>query len=201
VTCPASGLLAERLPDIGMANPVVASLPEPSDADCTFVVPVPDRHRELDRLLTRIGTGQPVIVVDDASQRPEAVEAAAVKHGAGFVPLATNVGPAGARNAGLRLVTTSYVVFVDSDVVLAPDTVPTLLRHFTDPKVAMAVPRVAALPAGRLHELAGPLRERPLLARPGRPPRRRTPWPPSPGHRRPASWPGRTPCKTGSTRG
>jgi hypothetical protein len=145
VTSPASGLLAERLLDAGMANPVVSSVPEPPDAAYAFVVPVRDRPRELDRLLTSIGTGHPVIVVDDASQRPEAVEAVAVTHGVKFLPLATNVGPAGARNAGLRLVTTPYVVFVDSDVVLTPDTVTTLLKHFTDPKVAMAVPRITAL--------------------------------------------------------
>jgi cellulose synthase/poly-beta-1,6-N-acetylglucosamine synthase-like glycosyltransferase len=145
VTSPASGLLAERLLDAGMANPVVSSVPEPPDAAYAFVVPVRDRPRELDRLLTSIGTGHPVIVVDDASQRREAVEAVAVTHGVKFLPLATNVGPAGARNAGLRLVTTPYVVFVDSDVVLTPDTVTTLLKHFTDPKVAMAVPRITAL--------------------------------------------------------
>ncbi|MGW0949197.1 mycofactocin biosynthesis glycosyltransferase MftF [Streptomyces sp. NPDC002623] len=145
VTGPASGLLAERLLDAGLVNPVVSSLPEPPDARYTFVVPVRDRPRELDRLLTSIGTGRPVIVVDDASQRPGAVRAVALRHGARFVPLAVNVGPGGARNAGLRLVTTPYVVFVDSDVVLTPDTVPTLLRHFTDPKVALAVPRVTAV--------------------------------------------------------
>ena len=146
VTGPAVGLLAERLLDTGMAHPLVTSLPQLLDAQHTFVVPVRDRPRELDRLLTSIGTAQPVIVVDDASRHPEAVEAVVAQHGGTFLSLATNVGPAGARNAGLRLVTTPYVVFVDSDVVLTPDTVPTLLRHFADPKVAMAVPRITALP-------------------------------------------------------
>ncbi|MEV5905722.1 mycofactocin biosynthesis glycosyltransferase MftF, partial [Streptomyces sp. NPDC052127] len=62
--------------------------------------------------------------------------------------LNANVGPAGARNAGLRLVTTPHVVFADSDIVLEPDTVPTLLRHFADPRVAMAVPRITGLSSG-----------------------------------------------------
>ncbi|MFG2730387.1 mycofactocin biosynthesis glycosyltransferase MftF [Streptomyces canus] len=142
----ASATLADRLVEIGMANPVVESLPPHPDPRWTVVVPVRDRPRQLDRLLAGIGSGTSVIVVDDASQRPEAVAAVATRHGARLVSLLTNLGPAGARNAGLRLVTTPYVVFVDSDVVLAPDTVPTLLRHFADPRVAMAVPRITALP-------------------------------------------------------
>ena len=141
----AGALLADRLLDLGMANPVVHSLPPPADARYTVVVPVRDRPRQLARLLSSVGEDQRVIVVDDASRHPKAVAAVAAEHGASLVPLTTNVGPAGARNAGLRLVTTPFVVFVDSDIVLAPDTVPTLLRHFADPAVAMAVPRITGL--------------------------------------------------------
>ncbi|MES5820517.1 mycofactocin biosynthesis glycosyltransferase MftF [Streptomyces sp. RG80] len=142
-----SALLADRLLDIGMAHPVAASLPLPPDPRYTVVVPVRDRPRQLDRLLRSIGTDTPVIVVDDASHHPAAVAGVAAEHGARLVTLAVNAGPAGARNAGLRLVGTPYVVFVDSDIVLDPDTVPTLLRHFADPRVALAVPRIAGLPA------------------------------------------------------
>lgn len=143
----AAALLADRLLDTGMAHPVVAVLPAPADPRYTVVVPVRDRPRQLDRLLRSIGTGHPVIVVDDASRQPAAVSAVAARHGARLVALAANAGPAGARNAGLRLVTTPYVVFADSDIVLDPGTVPTLLRHFADPRVAMAVPRITGLPA------------------------------------------------------
>ena len=147
VTDRASSLLAERLLDVGLAHPVAATLPELPDPQYTFVVPVRDRPRQLDRLLTSIGPGRTVIVVDDASRHPRAIEAVAAQHGARLHVLPVNAGPAGARNAGLRLVTTPYVVFVDSDVVLPADTVPTLLRHFTDPRVAMAVPRITGLAA------------------------------------------------------
>lgn len=143
---PASALLADRLLDTGMAHPVVDLLPLPADARRTVVVPVRDRPRQLDRLLRSIGPDTPVIVVDDASRHPAAVAKVAAEHGARLVALAANVGPAAARNAGLRLVTTPFVVFADSDIVLPPDTVPTLLRHFTDPRVAMAVPRITGLP-------------------------------------------------------
>ena len=144
---PASALLADRLLDTGMAHPVVDTLPLPPDPRYTVVVPVRDRPRQLGRLLRSIGTHAPVIVVDDASRRPAAVAEITAQHGARLVALPANVGPAGARNAGLRLVTTPYVVFADSDIVLDPDTVPTLLRHFADPRVAMAVPRITGLPA------------------------------------------------------
>ncbi|MEV6486016.1 mycofactocin biosynthesis glycosyltransferase MftF [Streptomyces sp. NPDC051576] len=143
----ASALLADRLLDLGMANPVVGSLPLPADPRYTVVVPVRDRPRQLARLLGSVGADHPVIVVDDASRHPKAVAAVAAEHGATLVTLTTNVGPAGARNAGLRLVATPFVVFADSDIVPDPDTVPTLLRHFADPAVAMAVPRITGLPS------------------------------------------------------
>ncbi|MGC9537411.1 mycofactocin biosynthesis glycosyltransferase MftF [Streptomyces sp. UG1] len=147
----ASALLADRLLETGLAHPLVRALPRRpahgtgTDPSCTYVIPVRDRPRELDRLLESIPAGSPVIVVEDASRRPDPITAVATRHGAHLVPLAVNVGPAGARNAGLRLVTTPYVAFVDSDIVLAPETVPTLLRHFADPRVAMAVPRITGL--------------------------------------------------------
>ncbi|MFJ4411183.1 mycofactocin biosynthesis glycosyltransferase MftF [Streptomyces sp. NPDC088910] len=142
----ASGVLADRLLDNGMAYPVVHDLPQNPDPRHTFVVPVHERAAQLDRLLTSIGPGQRVVVVDDGSRHADDIEDTAVKHGAQLVVLERNMGPAAARNAGLRLVRTPYVVFVDSDIVLPPETVPVLLRHFTDPKVGMAVPRITGLP-------------------------------------------------------
>lgn len=140
----ASALLAARLLDTGLAHPDVDALPPNPDA-CTYVIPVRDRPRQLARLLASIPAGSPVIVVDDASLDPGRVAAVAEAHGARLERLAVNLGPAGARNAGLRQVNTPYVAFADSDVVLAPGTVATLLRHFADPAVAMAVPRITGL--------------------------------------------------------
>lgn len=141
----ASALLADRLLEHGLAEPVLESLPEPEGARVTYVVPIRDRPASLDRLLTSIGPGHEVIVVDDASRSPEALVKVAHDHGARILALPTNRGPGGARNAGLAQVRTPFVVFVDSDIVLDAGTVPALLRHFADPRVAMAAPRVSGL--------------------------------------------------------
>ena len=141
-----TGALADRLLENGMADPVLAELPAGDGAQVTFVVPVRNRPDELNRLLDSLGAGHRTIVVDDCSTDPETIAEIAAKHGALLVPLPINVGPAGARNAGLRRVTTAYVAFVDSDVVVQRDTVSTLLRHFADPKVAIVAPRVLGLP-------------------------------------------------------
>lgn len=140
----AGAVLADRLLELGMADPVIDEL-APVDAAWTVVVPVRDRPEELARLLGSIEPGRPVIVVDDASHRPRAIAAVAAEHGARLIALGENLGPGGARNAGLAGVTTPFVVFADSDIVLDSDTVPVLLRHFADSKVAMAVPRIAGL--------------------------------------------------------
>ncbi|BAL87939.1 putative glycosyltransferase [Actinoplanes missouriensis 431] len=141
----ASAALAERLLDLALAHPLVADLSPPSDARCTYVIPVRDRPDQLNRLLGSIPAGSEVIVVDDASEDPASIEKVVAQHGARIVCLPRNVGPAGARNAGLRLVRTPFVAFVDSDIVLHEDTVPTLLRHFSDPRTAVAVPRITGL--------------------------------------------------------
>ncbi|MGP4014206.1 mycofactocin biosynthesis glycosyltransferase MftF [Streptomyces sp. 4N124] len=142
---PLSVRLAHRLVALGMAHPVTAGLPCLDTALLTVVVPVRDRARELDRLLAGIGGGLRVIVVDDASHDRAAVRRVTARHAARLVCLDTNRGPAAARNAGLREVRTPYVAFVDSDVTLGPDTLPTLLRHFHDPRLALAAPRVLGL--------------------------------------------------------
>ncbi len=141
---PATALLAERLIQLGMADPVIEEL-APFEAEWTLVVPVRDRPAQLDRLLESVENGRAIVVVDDASRRPGLIADVAARHGARLITLTENVGPGAARNAGLATVTTPYVVFADSDIVLSPDTVPVLLKHFWDPKVAMAVPRIAGL--------------------------------------------------------
>lgn len=141
--------LAERLLDAGAADPVVAELPDVRER-VTVVVPAHDRPDAVARLLASIPSGTPVIVVDDRSRRPAAVRRVAEQHGARVISLPENLGPAGARNAGLAAVTTPFVAFIDSDMVIDADTLPLLLRHFGDPRVGLVAPRIAGLePEGR----------------------------------------------------
>jgi mycofactocin system glycosyltransferase len=149
VSSPATRALANRLIDAGMAEPVLSELPSADDVAVTVVVPVRDRPRALRRLLASIGGRWPVIVVDDASIDPRAVASVAREFGAKLVALEHNVGPAGARNAGLAAALTEFVAFVDSDVVVGPGTIETLARHFADPSVAVVAPRVVGLPEAR----------------------------------------------------
>jgi len=116
--------------------------------DVTVVVPVRDRPAQLDRVLDALGN-LACIVVDDASADAGASKEVTERHGARFVGLATNVGPAGARNAGLAFVHTALVAFVDSDCVPADGWLGPLLGQFDDPLVAAVAPRIvrAGLPA------------------------------------------------------
>ena len=88
-----------------------------------------------------------------------------------------NVGPAGARNAGLATVTTPYVAFVDSDVEVAAADLIRLARHFADPAVGLVGPQVtgvarSAHPAGSRSTTPSP-RPSPSGRAPARAARRR----------------------------
>jgi mycofactocin system glycosyltransferase len=137
----ASGLVARRLLDGNLADPELAGAG--IDAGLlTVVVPVRDRPEQLARALAAVAP-LATIVVDDASRDPTVVARVAAAHGAAVVALPTNVGPAGARNAGLARVRTPYVAFVDSDVTVDAATLQRLARHFEDPAVSLVGPRIA----------------------------------------------------------
>ena len=133
-------LLARRLVSGGAFVPQAAGGALGYD-DVTVVVPVRDRPAQLDRLLHAL-EGLACIVVDDASADAGATKEVTERHGARFVGLATNVGPAGARNAGLAVAHTALVAFVDSDCVPAAGWLEPLLGHFDDPLVAAVAPRI-----------------------------------------------------------
>ncbi|QWC84473.1 mycofactocin biosynthesis glycosyltransferase MftF [Nocardioidaceae bacterium] len=141
VTDVASAVLADRLLARDMAAPVVDDVEARPAEEMTVVVPVRDRAEQLDRCLAALGPLR-VVVVDDASRGPGAVAAVATRHGAELVVLADNVGPAGARNAGLARVRTPLVAFVDSDVVASAEVLLQLTRQLADPSVALVGPRV-----------------------------------------------------------
>jgi mycofactocin system glycosyltransferase len=132
----------------------------------------------VERLLTALRSDPqtaplPVLVVDDGSENPGPLATTARGHGARLLVHPRNLGPAAARNTGLRHAATPYVAFCDSDVVPEPGWLEPLLAQFADPATALAAPRVVALPVsrpGRLdryEEVRSPLdmgaRERPVV--------------------------------------
>lgn len=146
----ASAALGAHLLGAGLADPVAGALPPLGLDRVTVVIPVRDRPGPLRRLLASLPAGvAEVIVVDDASRDPGPVAAAARAANATLIALGRNVGAAAARNAGLARAGTEFVAFVDSDAVLEPDCLPTLLRHFADPELALAAPRVLGLQTAR----------------------------------------------------
>jgi mycofactocin system glycosyltransferase len=140
VSSPATAGLAGRLLDLDLAVPAVPD--GPGIADMTVVVPVRDNATGVDRLLVRLAAHVRCVVVDDASADPRAVARVVDRHGATLVRLDRNVGPAAARDAGLRMVRTPLVAFVDSDVDVSPDVLAHLAGHFADPGLAAAAPRI-----------------------------------------------------------
>ncbi|MFD0662729.1 mycofactocin biosynthesis glycosyltransferase MftF [Thermocatellispora tengchongensis] len=148
VTDPLSAALARRLLDAGVVHPRPAAFPV---RDTTIVIPVRDRADRLDRLLAALRAdpdtrGLPILVVDDGSKAPDAVARVVRSHGARLLVHPHNMGPAAARNTGLRHARTAYVACCDSDVVPEPGWLAPLLAQFADPMVALAAPRVSALP-------------------------------------------------------
>ena len=133
----ADGALARRLLDANLADPVLDDVAPLDPAELTVVLPVQGRSDELDRALEAL---RPVrcLVVDDASPVPLDPGAPHAE----VLRLDENVGPAGARNAGLAKVSTPYVAFVDCDVTVTADTLLRLGRHFADEQVALVAPRI-----------------------------------------------------------
>jgi mycofactocin system glycosyltransferase len=125
--------LVTALLDAGAVHPVAGETGPFGPGDVTIVVPtlgspahLPSRH------------DGPVVVVDDGS--PDPVAAATIR-------LATNRGPAAARNAGVETATTPLVAFVDADVAVPSGWLDALLPHFADERVALVAPRVVGTDA------------------------------------------------------
>jgi len=179
--------LARKLLDAGIAHPDLITATggpsRPTPADVTVVIPVRDRHDELARCLGGLtaaasasgGLGAcEVIVVDDASDDPAAIDAAASAAGARVIRRPVNGGPGSARNTGLSAATTDLVAFLDSDCVPGPGWLDRLLPHFADPAVGAVAPRIVPHEPGRswLARYEGAsstldMGERPSIVRPG----------------------------------
>jgi mycofactocin glycosyltransferase len=151
---PTSGAasLVERLLDLGIVHPVhdVGLRPTRDGSDgATSLTIVTPLHRggssaARDGIALLPPWTSPAIVVDDASVPP--VRPHELEPNAQIVRLDLNVGPGGARNAGLALVDTRFVAFVDADVEIDEGALLALLDWFDDAKVALVAPRIVAIP-------------------------------------------------------
>lgn len=140
---------ARLLVDRGLALPVRPPRPAvPGEVE--IVVPIRGSAAPLARLLDALEHlhgpgGLPVTVVDDASEPGDAARIAEVCAGrARLVVLPENVGPGGARNAGIRATSAPVIAFLDADTVPTPGWLDSLLPHLDDPEVAVVAPRIRA---------------------------------------------------------
>ena len=137
---PSRQTVARRLLDGGLAHPAPVDVP---DLTVTIVVPVKDDPDGLRALLGSVEDAT-VVVVDDGSADQATVRQIVDRSGAPATVLRheRSRGPAAARNTGWRAATTDLVAFVDADVVLPPGSLPPLVAHFADERVAAVAPRI-----------------------------------------------------------
>jgi len=105
----------------------------------SVIVPVHNGAMHLSRCLESLRRSSypdfEVIVIDDCST--DGSHEIAARFGAHCVRTPRILGPAGARNTGIRYAQASIFVFVDSDVVLPPDALDLIARDFDgDPQLA-----------------------------------------------------------------
>ncbi|HEX4867476.1 MAG TPA: mycofactocin biosynthesis glycosyltransferase MftF [Acidimicrobiales bacterium] len=141
---PGTRTLARRLTDGGLAVPHPTVSTQHTAADVALVIPVRDDAAGLRRALASRGEVGEVVVVDDGSQDPSAVEAAALAAGARLLRNDTPAGPGAARERGWRATQRPVVAFLDADVELPPDALAGLLAHLDDTTLAAVAPRVRA---------------------------------------------------------
>jgi len=114
--------------------PVEAIAGRPGSPCVSIIVPVynnPQELREcLSALIASAGPGSKIIVVDDAST--DGTLAVAAEMGVKVLQLATNSGPAAARNYGASQAQGEILFFVDADVIVAPDAVRRVVALFAE---------------------------------------------------------------------
>jgi GT2 family glycosyltransferase len=108
----------------------------------SVVMPVYNAERLLGECLAALESSTfrdyEILVVDDTSTDGSREIAAA--HGCRVIPSGGRLGPAGARNKGVEQARGDIIFFIDSDVVVRPDTMTKLMAAFDrDPGLAGAI--------------------------------------------------------------
>jgi GT2 family glycosyltransferase len=103
----------------------------------SVVMPVYNAEATLAECLTRLCNSAPhdaeIVVVDDGST--DQSRAIAAGFPVRIVPTAGRVGPAAARNLGARVAEGDVVFFIDSDVMVRPDTVARMVESFGESEI------------------------------------------------------------------
>jgi glycosyltransferase involved in cell wall biosynthesis len=125
-----------------MQHPMFPANPAASSARAlSVIVPVHNSRDELEQCLAALARTEhddfEVIVVDDGSTVP--LEPLATRHGFGYLRISGPGGPARARNRGARLARGRYLVFVDADVCVHPETLGRFAQAFAEDPGADAV--------------------------------------------------------------
>ncbi len=99
----------------------------------SVIVPVYNPGEDLGQCLAALAASEAkdfeVLVVDDGSTEP--IEAMVAGHGFQYLRIDGPGGPARARNRGVKQVRGRYVVFVDADVCVHPDTLSRFAARFS----------------------------------------------------------------------
>ncbi|HUX04992.1 MAG TPA: mycofactocin biosynthesis glycosyltransferase MftF [Acidimicrobiales bacterium] len=141
VVGPGEGRFARTLITQGLLHPRPTGALEPDKVD--VIIPVHEDAAPLRALLAQL-RGLHVVVVDDASRGHELIEECCEEFGAALVRLAHNVGPGGARNAGLAATSRPLVWFIDADVSVdnASYVLERLTAQLEDPLVGAVAARI-----------------------------------------------------------
>lgn len=103
----------------------------------TVVMPVYNAEKLLgeclEALRANVDVDAEILIVDDSST--DRSREIAASYGCRVIPSGGRLGPAGARNKGAQEATGDIIFFVDSDVMVRPDTLRRLVEAFADPSL------------------------------------------------------------------
>ena len=152
VVGPGEGRLARTLIAQGLVHPRPTGTLTIDDVD--VVIPVHDDPAPLRSLLAQL-SGLHVVVVDDGSRAHELIEECCAEFAVALVRLEENVGPAGARNAGLAATSRPVVWFLDADVSVldAHRVLERLGAHLEDPLVGAVAGRIRGGPGASARDV------------------------------------------------
>jgi len=148
---PGQERFARTLINQGMLHPIYEPRVDVDQID--VVIPVYNDISRVSRLLTMLRDFH-VTIVDDASSNPSLLAEIVSTFNQSLVRLEENVGPGGARNAGLRATSRPFIWFIDDDITVdaALNVASRLFCQFSDPMISCVTPRVRGTDGNSLRD-------------------------------------------------